>query len=165
MIPPQIFDYERGGSVGKLANAHAECVPTSQHHHFPSDSNKSYMMVINCIIDRASTGKVGIPARGQLNRRGKRFFFPCTRSRPINLVSRDGFGLPVPRQLGSFSTLRLNLLLPRGPFFLLPLSVTMTMTMTMTTTMTMTASIHLLYRQSPSGHAIAYRRNSLSASA
>ena len=41
-------------------------------------------------------GKVANPARGQLNRENQ---FPCRRSFASgNLVSRDGFGSPVPRQ-------------------------------------------------------------------
>ena len=40
-------------------------------------------------------GKVANPARGQLNRG---FFFSPAPFAPENLVSRDGFGSPVPRQ-------------------------------------------------------------------
>ena len=41
-------------------------------------------------------GKVANPARGQLNRENESFsLFPFA---PENLVSRDGFGSPVPRQ-------------------------------------------------------------------
>ena len=40
-------------------------------------------------------GKVASPARGQLNRKNE--YFPV-RVRAENLVSRDGFGSPVPRQ-------------------------------------------------------------------
>ena len=40
-------------------------------------------------------GKVANPARGQLNRENNIPLFPCV---PENLVSRDGFSRPVPRQ-------------------------------------------------------------------
>ena len=40
-------------------------------------------------------GKVANPARGQLNRKNSHFLSAFT---PENLVSRDGFGNPVPRQ-------------------------------------------------------------------
>ena len=40
-------------------------------------------------------GKVANPARGQLNRENDIPLFPCV---PENLVSRDGFSRPVPRQ-------------------------------------------------------------------
>ena len=41
-------------------------------------------------------GKVAKPARGQLNRENE--YFPLSAFAPGNLVSRDGFGSPVPRQ-------------------------------------------------------------------
>ena len=41
-------------------------------------------------------GKVASPARGQLNRENQ--YFPVRVRAPENLVSRDGFGSPVPRQ-------------------------------------------------------------------
>ena len=41
------------------------------------------------------SGKVANPARGQLNRKNKTSLAPFA---PENLVSRDGFGSPVPRQ-------------------------------------------------------------------
>ena len=40
-------------------------------------------------------GKVANPARGQLNRENRIPLSPCV---PENLVSRDGFSRPVPRQ-------------------------------------------------------------------
>ena len=40
-------------------------------------------------------GKVANPARGQLNRESSTPLSPCV---PENLVSRDGFSRPVPRQ-------------------------------------------------------------------
>ena len=40
-------------------------------------------------------GKVANPARGQLNRENNISLSPCV---PENLVSRDGFSRPVPRQ-------------------------------------------------------------------
>ena len=40
-------------------------------------------------------GKVANPARGQLNRKNNIPLSPCV---PENLVSRDGFSRPVPRQ-------------------------------------------------------------------
>ena len=41
-------------------------------------------------------GKVANPARGQLNRENDIPLSPCV---PENLVSRDGFSRPVPRQV------------------------------------------------------------------
>ena len=41
-------------------------------------------------------GKVASPARGQLNRQNE--YFPVRVRACENLVSRDGFGSPVPRQ-------------------------------------------------------------------
>ena len=41
-------------------------------------------------------GKVSNPARGQLNKENNIPLSPCV---PENLVSRDGFSRPVPRQL------------------------------------------------------------------
>ena len=41
-------------------------------------------------------GKVANPARGQLNK--EKQYFPLSAFAPENLVSRDGFGSPVPRQ-------------------------------------------------------------------
>ena len=41
------------------------------------------------------SGKVANPARGQLNRENNIPLSPCV---PENLVSRDGFSRPVPRQ-------------------------------------------------------------------
>ena len=43
-------------------------------------------------------GKVANPARGQLNR--EKAFFPLAPFAPENLVSRNRFGLPFPRQPG-----------------------------------------------------------------
>ena len=40
-------------------------------------------------------GKVASPARGQINRKNE---FSLSAFMPENLVSRDGFGSPVPRQ-------------------------------------------------------------------
>ena len=58
-------------------------------------------------------GKVANPARRQLNREN---IIPLSPFAPENLVSRDGFGRPVPHQPAhqSFSTLRLNLVLTHG---------------------------------------------------
>ena len=55
-------------------------------------------------------GKVANPARGQLNKENNILLSPCV---PENLVSRDGFSRPVPRQL-LISILRLNLVLTYG---------------------------------------------------
>ena len=44
--------------------------------------------------------RVANPARGQLNREN----FSLTSFAPENLVSRDGFGSPVPRQLAHLHT-------------------------------------------------------------
>ena len=46
-------------------------------------------------------GKVANPARGQLNRENNIPLSPCV---PENLVSRDGFSRPVPRQLAHLHT-------------------------------------------------------------
>ena len=45
---------------------------------------------------KSQPGKVANPARGQLNR--KNMNIPPSAFAPENLVSRDGFGSPVPRQ-------------------------------------------------------------------
>ena len=55
-------------------------------------------------------GKVTNPARGQLNRENE---ISLSAFVPENLVSRDGFGSPVPRQ-PAHSILRLNLVLTYG---------------------------------------------------
>ena len=52
-------------------------------------------MVITYSKSMDQPGKVANPARGQLNRENE--YFPV-RVRAENLVSRDGFGSPVPRQ-------------------------------------------------------------------
>ena len=57
-------------------------------------------------------GKVANPARGQLNR-GK-INIPLSPCVAENLVSRDGFSRPVPRQPAHLSILRLNLVLTYG---------------------------------------------------
>ena len=46
-------------------------------------------------------GKVANPARGQLNRENNISLSPCV---PENLVSRDGFSRPVPRQPAHLQT-------------------------------------------------------------
>ena len=46
-------------------------------------------------------GKVANPARGQLNRENNIPLSPCV---PENLVSRDGFSRPVPRQAAHLHT-------------------------------------------------------------
>ena len=43
-------------------------------------------------------GEVANPARGQLNRENEYFPFSLSAFAPENLVSRNGFGSPVPRQ-------------------------------------------------------------------
>ena len=45
--------------------------------------------------------KVANPARGQLNRENNIPLFPCV---PENLVSRDGFSRPIPRQPAHLQT-------------------------------------------------------------
>ena len=55
-------------------------------------------------------GKVANPARGQLNRENNIPLSPCV---PENLVSRDGFSRPVPRQPAHLHIFRLNLV----PYF------------------------------------------------
>ena len=56
-------------------------------------------------------GNVANPARGQLNRENN---IPLSLCVPENLVSRDGFSRPVPRQSLLISILRLNLVLTYG---------------------------------------------------
>ena len=46
-------------------------------------------------------GKVASPARGQLNRKNK---YSLSAFVPENLVARDGFGSPVPRQPANLHT-------------------------------------------------------------
>ena len=63
-------------------------------------------------------GKVANPARGQLNRENNVPLSPCV---PENLVSRDGFSRPVPRQPARVhtqaeSTVDPMLLLSGNPF-------------------------------------------------
>ena len=50
------------------------------------------------------TGKVANPARGQLNRENVHYGISLSRFAPMNLVSRDGFGRPVPRQHAHLDT-------------------------------------------------------------
>ena len=91
-------------------------------------------------------GKVANPARGQLNRENNIPLSPCV---PENLVSRDGFSRPVPRQSAHFHTpaesgayLRDSSRVPRRrPFMKPPYAI---------------GSVPSL-----SGHAIAYRWRSL----
>ena len=91
-------------------------------------------------------GKVANPARGQLNRENEYFLSPCV---PENLVSRDGFSRPVPRQPAHLHTqaesgayLRDSSRVPRRrPFMKPPYAI---------------GSVPSL-----SGHAIAYRWRSL----
>ena len=52
-------------------------------------------MVITYSKGKDQPGKVANPARGQLNREN---VFSLSAFAPENLVSRDGFGSPVPRQ-------------------------------------------------------------------
>ena len=104
-------------------------------------------MVITCSrvwINRP--GKVANPARGQLNRENNIPLSPCV---PENLVSRDGFSRPVPRQPAHLHTqaesgayLRDSSRVPRRrPFMKPPYAI---------------GSVPSL-----SGHAIAYRWRSL----
>ena len=51
--------------------------------------------------DKDQPGKVANPAIGQLNRENELSLSPFA---PENLVSRDGFGSPVPRQLINLHT-------------------------------------------------------------
>ena len=91
-------------------------------------------------------GKVANPARGQLNKENEYSLSPCV---PQNLVSRDGFSRPVPRQPAHLHTqaesgayLRDSYRVPRRrPFMKTPYA---------------TGSVPSL-----SGHAIAYRWRSL----
>ena len=54
-----------------------------------------FFFVITYSKGKDQPGKVANPARGHLNR--ENYVFPVTFA-PENLVSRDGFGSPVPRQ-------------------------------------------------------------------
>ena len=91
-------------------------------------------------------GKVANPARGQLNRENNIPLSPCV---PENLVSRDGFSRPVPRQPAhphtqaeSGAYLRDSSRVPRRrPFMKPPYAIGSVLSL--------------------SGHAIAYRRRSL----
>ena len=67
-------------------------------------------MVITYSKGKDQPGKVANPARGQLNREMDISLSPFA---PENLVSRHGFGSPVPRQ-PAHSILRLNLVLTYG---------------------------------------------------
>ena len=74
---------------------------------FPSLSHTHYLyevsmlkvpyvcMVITYSKGKDQPGKVVNPARGELNRENYFFLSPCV---PENVVSRDGFGSPFPRQ-------------------------------------------------------------------
>ena len=59
-------------------------------------------MVITYSKGKDQPGKAANPARGQLNREDG--FFSLSPFAPENLVSRDGFGSPVPRQPGHLHT-------------------------------------------------------------
>ena len=52
--------------------------------------------------DKDQPGKAANPARGQLNRETE--YFSLSAFAPENLVSRDGFGSPVPRQSAHLHT-------------------------------------------------------------
>ena len=52
-------------------------------------------MYVCMVITYSRVGKVANPARGQLNRENEYSPIPYV---PENLVSRDGFSRPVPRQ-------------------------------------------------------------------
>ena len=56
---------------------------------------------IHVASDKGQPGKVANPARGQQNRE---MFFPLSPFAPENLVSRDGFGSPILRQLAHLHT-------------------------------------------------------------
>ena len=60
-----------------------------------------YGMVITNSKSKDQPGKVANPARGQLNRKMNFSLFPFA---PENLVSRDRFGSPVPRQPAHLNT-------------------------------------------------------------
>ena len=68
-------------------------------------------MVITYSKGKDEPGKVANPARGQLNK--KNYYFSLSPFASENLVSRDGFGSPVPHQ-PAFSILRLTLVLTHG---------------------------------------------------
>ena len=59
-------------------------------------------MVITYRKGKDQSGKVATPPRGQPNKKNE--FFPVSPFAPENLVSRDGFGNPVPRQLAHLHT-------------------------------------------------------------
>ena len=62
-----------------------------------------------CCKSMHQPGKVANPARGQLNRENH---ISLSAFAPENLVSRDGFGSPIPAYL--HTVLRLNLVLTYG---------------------------------------------------
>ena len=58
-------------------------------------ANDMVMLYTNMVISMDQPGKVASPARGQLNRKEE---YSLSAFVPEDLVSRDGFGSPVPRQ-------------------------------------------------------------------
>ena len=78
-------------------------VPCSAYHEqdwqpYPVDPYSSCCVCMVITYSKRSVdqpGKVANPARGQLNRENSIPLSPCV---PENLVSRDGFSRPVPRQ-------------------------------------------------------------------
>ena len=66
------------------------------HMMFLNSSNlRTVCMVMTYSKSKDRPGKAGNPARGQLNRDT---YISLSLFAPENLVSRDGFGSPVPRQ-------------------------------------------------------------------
>ena len=55
-------------------------------------------MIITHSKGKDQPGKVANPARGQLNTENEYFNISLSPFAPENLVSRDGFGSPFPRQ-------------------------------------------------------------------
>ena len=68
-------------------------------------------MIITYSKGKDQPGKAANPARGQLNREN---VFSLSPFAPESLVSRDGFGSPLPRRSLLISILRLNLVLTYG---------------------------------------------------
>ena len=65
------------------------------------------MVTSSHLAGKDQPGKVANPARGQVNKENE---FSLSPFAPENLVSRDGFGSPVPRQPAHL-ILRLNMVL------------------------------------------------------
>ena len=82
------------------------------HTHTKSDEYNNSMYVWSSHIARVSINRVRLPILHVVNWKGK-MNIALSASAPENLVVRDGFGSPVPRQPAHL-ILRLNLMLIYG---------------------------------------------------